>query len=69
MLLVVLTQQFRDDGITPEVLKKHMKYCAEQGKIPKYAIPDQYIITHEIPKTSVGKVDKKQLRAIYVDAL
>ena len=69
MLLVVLTPQFRDDGITPEVLKDHMKHCAELGKIPKYAIPDQYIITHEIPKTSVGKIDKKQLRAIYVAAL
>jgi fatty-acyl-CoA synthase len=69
MLLVVLTPPFRNDGITPEVLKTHMKHCAEQGKIPKYAIPDQYIITHEIPKTSVGKVDKKQLRAIYVDAI
>ena len=69
MLLVVLTPPFRNDGITPEVLKTHMKHCAEQGKIPKYAIPDQYIITHEIPKTSVGKVDKKQLRALYVDAL
>lgn len=68
MLLVVLTPQFRGDGITPEVLKSHMKNCAEQGKIPRYAIPDQYIITDEIPKTSVGKVDKKQLRAIYVDA-
>ena len=69
MLLVVLTPPFRNDGITPEVLKAHMKLCAEQGKIPKYAVPDQYIITHEIPKTSVGKIDKKQLRAIYVDAL
>jgi fatty-acyl-CoA synthase len=69
MLLVVLTPEFRNDGITPEVLKTHMKLCAEQGKIPKYAIPDQYIITHEIPKTSVGKIDKKQLRAIYVNAL
>jgi fatty-acyl-CoA synthase len=69
MLLVVLTPPFRNDGITPEILKAHMKLCAEQGKIPKYAIPDQYIITHEIPKTSVGKIDKKQLRAIYVAAL
>jgi fatty-acyl-CoA synthase len=69
MLLVVLTPQFRNDGITPEVLKAHMKLCAEQGKIPKYAIPDQYIIADEIPKTSVGKIDKKQLRAIYVAAL
>lgn len=68
MLLVVLTQEFRNDGITPEVLKNHMKSCAEQGRIPRYAIPDQYIITDEIPKTSVGKVDKKRLRAIYISA-
>ena len=44
-----------------------MKSCADQGKIPRYAIPDQYIITDEIPKTSIGKVDKKRLRAIYVN--
>jgi fatty-acyl-CoA synthase len=67
MLLVILTPQFRGDGITPEVLKGHMKSCADQGKIPRYAIPDQYIITDEIPKTSIGKVDKKRLRAIYVN--
>jgi fatty-acyl-CoA synthase len=68
MLLVVLTPPFRGDGITPEVLKGHMKSCAEQGKIPRYAIPDQYIITDQIPKTSVGKIDKKRIRAIYVNA-
>jgi fatty-acyl-CoA synthase len=68
MLLVVLTPPFRGDGITPEVLKGHMKSCADQGKIPRYAIPDQYIITDKIPKTSVGKVDKKLLRAIYISA-
>ncbi|MCE5210439.1 MAG: fatty acid--CoA ligase [Deltaproteobacteria bacterium] len=69
MLLIVLTPQFRGDGITPEVLKGHMKSCAEQGKIPRYAIPDQYIITEEIPKTSVGKIDKKRIREIYVNAV
>jgi fatty-acyl-CoA synthase len=68
MLLVVLTPPFRGDGITPEVLKGHMKGCAEQGKIPRYAIPDQYIITAEIPKTSVGKIDKKRIREMYINA-
>jgi fatty-acyl-CoA synthase len=42
-----------------------MKACADQGKIPRYAIPDQYIITEEIPKTSVGKTDKKVIRTMY----
>lgn len=65
MMLVVLTPPFRGDGITPEVLKKHMKECANQGKIPRYAIPDRYIITDNIPKTSVGKTDKKVIRTLY----
>ncbi len=65
MMLVVLTPPFRGDGITPEVLKKHMKECADQGKIPRYAIPDRYIITDNIPKTSVGKTDKKVIRTLY----
>jgi len=69
MLLVVLKPEFRNDGITSEVLKSHMKSCAEQGAIPRYAIPDQYIIADDIPKTSVGKVDKKRLRALYTGAI
>jgi len=67
MMLVVLTPPFRGDGITPEVLKKHMKECADQGKIPRYAIPDRYIITDNIPKTSVGKTDKKVIRTLYAN--
>jgi fatty-acyl-CoA synthase len=65
MLLVILKPQFRGDGVTEEVLKQFMKICASEGKIPKYAIPDRYIITEEIPKTSVGKIDKKLIRTMY----
>jgi fatty-acyl-CoA synthase len=65
MLLVILKPQFRGDGVTGEVLKEFMKICASEGKIPKYAIPDRYIITEDIPKTSVGKIDKKLIRTMY----
>ncbi len=68
MMLVVLKPQFRGDGITPEVLKSHMKECADKGKIPRYAIPDQYIFADSIPKTSVGKTDKKVIRSTYANA-
>ena len=68
MMLVVLKPQFRGDGITPEVLKSHMRECADNGKIPRYAIPDQYIFTDAIPKTSVGKTDKKVIRSTYANA-
>jgi fatty-acyl-CoA synthase len=39
----------------------------EAGKIEKWAIPDKFIVLDEIPKTSVGKLDKKVLRKIYAE--
>jgi fatty-acyl-CoA synthase len=32
------------------------------GLLPRYAVPDHYLIVDEIPKTSVGKIDKKRIR-------
>jgi fatty-acyl-CoA synthase len=34
----------------------------QNGVIPKFAIPKSFVIVEEIPKTSVGKIDKKRLR-------
>ena len=34
----------------------------ENGTIPKYGAPDKIIFTDSIPKTSVGKIDKKTIR-------
>jgi acyl-CoA synthetase (AMP-forming)/AMP-acid ligase II len=36
-------------------------------KFPKFWLPDEYVVMKEIPKTSVGKLDKKVLRAMYAD--
>ena len=35
----------------------------DKGVIPKYGVPNKIIITDNIAKTSVGKLNKKQLRA------
>jgi fatty-acyl-CoA synthase len=35
----------------------------ESGRINKWAIPQQVKIVESIPKTSVGKIDKKVIRA------
>jgi len=64
MMLVTLKPEFKDK-LTEDDLKDYMKKCAEDGKIPKYGVPDKYVITDQIPKTSVGKIDKKELRKIY----
>jgi fatty-acyl-CoA synthase len=65
VLFVSLKPPFRGDGVTEDVLKGFMRQCAAQGRIPKYGIPDRCIITEDIPKTSVGKIDKKLIRANY----
>lgn len=36
-----------------------------EGVIPRYGIPDQFLLVDSIAKTSVGKTDKKKLRMQY----
>ena len=36
---------------------------AEQGIISRYGIPDRVVFVDELPRTSVGKLDKKRMRA------
>ena len=44
------------------ILKEHLKPFVEQGHINKWAIPSQIALVTDIPKTSVGKLDKKRIR-------
>ncbi|HGA2316639.1 TPA: fatty acid--CoA ligase [Pseudomonas putida] len=53
----------RDDrAIDARALKEHLKPFVEEGHINKWAIPSQIAVVTEIPKTSVGKLDKKRIR-------
>lgn len=51
--LIVLSEYTKD------ISKKLIMYLSD--KFPKYWIPDMFIILDEIPKTSVGKTDKKSI--------
>jgi len=64
MLIVTLKPEFQGK-VTEKDLKQFMKIFAEEGKLPKYGIPDRYEFVDEIPKTSVGKLDKKVLRKLF----
>jgi fatty-acyl-CoA synthase len=46
-----------------EDLKAHLQQFVENGRINKWAIPDDIRLVDAIPKTSVGKIDKKLIRA------
>ena len=50
------------ESLDAKVLKEHLKPFVEQGLINKWAIPTQVALVTEIPKTSVGKLDKKRIR-------
>jgi len=47
--------------------KSSLMTFVEAGKIEKWAIPDKVFVVNDIPKTSVGKIDKKELRRLYAE--
>jgi fatty-acyl-CoA synthase len=64
LMFLVLKPEFHG-RIDPETFKTFMQKAAEAGRFPKYGVPDRYEIVDEIPKTSVGKLDKKLMRQDY----
>ena len=52
---------------TEDDIKAHAKVYADKGVISKYGMPEKILFVKEIPKTSVGKIDKKALRHMYGD--
>ncbi|MCW8885298.1 MAG: fatty acid--CoA ligase, partial [Motiliproteus sp.] len=56
-----------DAGITAEQLAEHLKQFVDGGEIKDWALPRSFDFVQEIPKTSVGKMDKKLIRAKLVE--
>lgn len=42
-------------------------FLAEEGRIARWQLPERWTIVESVPKTSVGKFDKKVLRRQYAD--
>lgn len=62
--LAIIVEKAESKGqLTPEKLIAHMTKYVEQGVLNAWEVPDQYRFVDEIPKTSVGKIDKKVLRS------
>ena len=51
------------EALTEDAVRKHVAGFAERGTISRYAVPDRVHFVDAIPKTSVGKLDKKVIRA------
>jgi acyl-CoA synthetase (AMP-forming)/AMP-acid ligase II len=51
-----------DSSVSPEELRDFVA-----GKVARFWVPERWAVVDEIPKTSVGKYDKKVLRARYAE--
>ncbi|WP_404364097.1 fatty acid--CoA ligase [Marinobacter sp.] len=57
--LVVLAEGKEADA---EALQEHLQQFVDAGEINKWAIPEQFDFVDSIPRTSVGKINKKLIR-------
>jgi len=67
MLTIVGSPGVADEAIISEA-RSSIQTGIEAGQISKWALPERIEVLDALPKTSVGKMDKKLLRARYNDA-
>ena len=58
----MVVRRLGNGSATEQVLRNLVLEQAEQGLLPRYAVPDRIHFVEAIDKTSVGKFDKKALR-------
>jgi fatty-acyl-CoA synthase len=59
----VVARAGQEAQLCEQAIRDHIAAFAEKGVISKYAVPDRVYFVDAIPKTSVGKLDKKVIRA------
>jgi len=64
-LALVVKQAHGAHEVDEAAIKDHLKVFADKGIISKYGIPGKILFIDSIPKTSVGKINKKELRERY----
>jgi fatty-acyl-CoA synthase len=64
-LAIVVPQAGAAERITDKAMKTHLEKYVAEGVIASWAVPEAYVFVEEMPKTSVGKIDKKVLRGRY----
>ncbi|MEJ6067777.1 AMP-binding protein, partial [Psychrobacter sp. 16-Bac2893] len=67
LALVVLKPDHTD--IKAEDILALGHQAVEKGYLPKYGVPSEIKFLREMPKTSVGKLDKKKMRMMYAEKL
>ncbi len=64
-LALVILETDHVGKVDADDIRLHVASYVERGMISKIAIPENVTFVSELPLTSVGKIDKKKLRADY----
>ena len=68
-LVLVVPKRDRVGQVDETAIRDWLKDFADQGIISKWGIPDRVLIVEAIPRTSVGKLNKKAIREQYGPSL
>ena len=64
LALIVLKAE-REGKVSLEEIQNHVRRFVEEGRIPKYAVPERVQFVQALAKTSVGKLNKRAMREQY----
>jgi len=67
LALIVLKPDHVDTKMEDILALGHQ--AVERGHLPKYGVPSEVRFLPDMPKTSVGKLDKKRMRSLYSENL
>ncbi|MFC6673942.1 AMP-binding enzyme [Marinobacterium aestuariivivens] len=51
-----------DDQLDAEAIRSHLQQYVDAGRISSWWVPREIELVDDIPRTSVGKIDKKAIR-------
>jgi fatty-acyl-CoA synthase len=61
-LAIIVPVERAGERMTAEAMGEHLGKYVAYGTIARWAVPEHYVFIDELPRTSVGKIDKKALR-------
>ncbi|NIN66179.1 MAG: fatty acid--CoA ligase, partial [Anaerolineae bacterium] len=64
-LAIIVPKEGAEKRVVADAMREHLGQFVADGVIASWAVPDQYTFVEELPRTSVGKIDKKVLRSRY----
>jgi fatty-acyl-CoA synthase len=64
-LAIVVPKEGAKERVTADAVREHLGKSVADGVIASWTVPDHYTFVEELPRTSVGKIDKKVLRSRY----